>query len=376
MSPDIYTTCLIIAAALLLYFGMYLLLGQIPQKLVGSAYASSRRFMGLAYLALALSIIVYFTGDMAKMSTCYKVALNISSYFIAAKLIAVSYITLIGKIPNFTYINHKRSFIFIFAFPIIVWIALLLPDKNIVHYIHMGCAIILLLSMIFDVKYFFKKYNHVVAQGEYFYTDGIGMHIKWMMNSLYSMIGVGLLSVAIALFSSSMPRWFTLVYLCYFIGLCIYIFNNFIHFMAIFGELVEMSDSNETLPEIDMSKTRISADTYQSLHKQISEWVEAKGYCQKKTSIATLSIIASSNRLYVSNYINTTYKCSFRAWVSKLRVEEAKRILMSDDNTTITSVAEQVGFLSLASFTHAFKQIEELSPSVWIKAQRKRRNGF
>lgn len=371
MSPDIYTTCLIVFAAQLLYFGMYLSLGRLPHKLEGSVYEYARKFMGLAYLVLVFSIVIFFVAGVNRMERCYRIALNLSCYYVAAKLIAISFFTLVGKMPVFSQLIRKRGFALVLMFPILIWLILLIPNKNIVLYLYLGCGIILLASIILDVKTFFARYKQVIAQGEYFYTEGLGVHISWMLHSLYSMIGAGLLCAVFALLSTILPEWVLFIYLSYFLGVCIFVFNNFIHFMTTFSELVVMSGSYDTLPEIDMSKIRLSPDTYQSLHKQVAEWVESKAYCEKRISIMTLAAAASTNRLYLSNYINTTYQCSYRVWISRLRVEEAKRLFIHNQNETITSVADRVGFLSLTSFTHAFKQIEGASPSDWLKTQKR-----
>lgn len=56
---------------------------------------------------------------------------------------------------------------------------------------------------------------------------------------------------------------------------------------------------------------------------------------------------------------------NFSSWVTSLRIEEAKKIMMKDPNQKLLDVAFQSGFSSLAYFSSVFSKSEGISPSVW-----------
>ncbi len=365
-STNLYITSLIILAGFLLYFGLYLIFGKIPRNLNSSSYSYSRHFLGAAYTVLALSIIVYFSTRMYSMEVKYRIALNISSYYIAIKLFTLSFITLIDRTPDLHSTKSRIKLALLLIFPFFVWSTVLIKDSQAVNHLQQVAAAILFISLIIDVVFFFRKYRSVVAQGEYYYANGIKKHISWMMKSVYCMIGAGVFCAGIALYSSSMLKSILFLYTAYFVGVCIYTFNNMLYFMATFSELTEMSNS-KTLPGIDINKINLDPDRYKQIHQKVLEWVETKRFCQKKISILTVANEVSTNRLYLSNYINSTYNCTFRVWLSKLRIEEAKKLLFKNPNTTITQIADQVGFQSSTTLTHIFTQSEGVSPKEWAK---------
>ncbi|MFI3248454.1 MAG: helix-turn-helix domain-containing protein [Rikenellaceae bacterium] len=333
--------------------------------------------MGAAFLVLTIAIVIFFASGMGKMPPRYRIALNISSYYIAAKLFALSFITVIGFKPRFSSLMRKWSFIAALLFPILVCLTPLVSDLQTVRYIQIFMGVLLFGSILIDVIYFFKKYYQVLSNGEFYSVGGVEMHIGWMIRSVYCMIGAGVFCACFALYSTVIPRFVLFLFLLYFVAVCIYTFNRLLNFSLIVNEYAQKSGGISLVQgqDVDMSKIRFSEIAYENLHKQMLNWVLAKEYCKKKSTIQSAATYASTNRLYLSNYINTTFNCSFRAWVSQLRIDEAKRLLIENSGATITSIAEQVGFQSLTSFTHAFKSIERMSPKEWLKLNYSKRNG-
>lgn len=75
-----------------------------------------------------------------------------------------------------------------------------------------------------------------------------------------------------------------------------------------------------------------------------------------------------SNRTYLSAYIKTTYKMTFREWITGLRLEYAKNILKEHPEINIQKLAESSGFLSRSNFIKAFTEKEGCTPGKWKKA--------
>ncbi|MFI3305509.1 MAG: AraC family transcriptional regulator [Rikenellaceae bacterium] len=242
-------------------------------------------------------------------------------------------------------------------------------DPQIIHIVQMVCAAILLISIINDVCFFFKRYNEVIRTGDSLYPEGVDIYIRWMIKSLYGFIGAGIFSVIVA-FSTHIHTSILLLYLVYFLSVCIYTFNRYLDFMVTFRDLVDNSKVVELVPENEVAKLILTPEKCEYLSSQIKRWIETKGYCSKSALIQDVSATMYTNKQYLSNYINSTYKCSFRIWISKLRIDEAKRILLTNPEMTITAVADHVGFQSLTSFTRAFNQHEGISPTKWVHINR------
>ena len=74
-----------------------------------------------------------------------------------------------------------------------------------------------------------------------------------------------------------------------------------------------------------------------------------------------------TNRTYVSHIINEQMGCNFNLFVNNYRVQEAKRILCTKPNLTLTEISEMSGFGSVNSFIRIFKSIENCTPTVYKK---------
>jgi len=71
----------------------------------------------------------------------------------------------------------------------------------------------------------------------------------------------------------------------------------------------------------------------------------------------------------ISKVVNLHFEKSFPQLVSEHRVEDAKRLLDQTD-APVKTVAEEVGFNSLASFNRVFKELSGISPSAYRKEQK------
>lgn len=114
-------------------------------------------------------------------------------------------------------------------------------------------------------------------------------------------------------------------------------------------------------------------DTTEFIGKKIEELMTEQHFFTKKDlKISDLAKEIGSNRTYVSNYINRTYKCTFSEYVNQLRIEYAKTLISSaTDNTKLTLIAEESGYASEQSFYRNFKKIVGMTPTKWQKNNQK-----
>ena len=82
-------------------------------------------------------------------------------------------------------------------------------------------------------------------------------------------------------------------------------------------------------------------------------------------TIEGLAEMLHTNRTYLSQYIKSVYGMTFRDWISDLRIEYAKRLMLQQPQFRVVDISESSGFLSLSHFTHTFTSKEGCSPSKW-----------
>ncbi len=380
MSEEIVKVILILEAALLLHFGLTLLFAKLPSKLIRSAYGHSRRLMGGVFLLLSAGIFGFYLSRFSELGSYFRVAYNLSLYYTVAAIMSLSFATLIGRKPDYRSGRVLYLILSVLAFVSLAFGVCFVDDYSITRAVHISLAAFLFASIAVFVVYFFVRYREAIARGEAYYSEDIEIHIGWMKRSIYSIIGVGALSSIFA-FSMVMSPWMRALFLFYFIAACGYIYSSFLNFVKVFvslsnvectiddddEECEQATEEPEILaPQIETNTIRLSPEMQSLVAERLDMWLAKRRYCQPRINIQSVALELCTNRLYLSTYINSTYNCSFRVWISTRRIEEAKRLLRGDRSKTIAMVATDVGFMSLSSFAHTFKKIEGYTPRQWI----------
>jgi len=97
---------------------------------------------------------------------------------------------------------------------------------------------------------------------------------------------------------------------------------------------------------------------------------EEKVFLKPGLRITDVARILKTNRTYISQEINRNYGVNFSRLINRLRLEEAKKILQSENarELPLDEVAEMCGWGSLSSLNRAFRE-EGLSPVKFRKKQ-------
>ncbi len=131
-------------------------------------------------------------------------------------------------------------------------------------------------------------------------------------------------------------------------------------------ELVKESIEGEIANEL------ASAENSEFIGRKIEVLMkEQQMFLTKNLKITDVVKAIGSNRTHVSNYINTTYHCSFSDYVNQLRIEHAKTLLMSaGTDNKLTTIAEASGYSSESAFYRNFQKVTGMTPSEFRNTSR------
>jgi len=110
-----------------------------------------------------------------------------------------------------------------------------------------------------------------------------------------------------------------------------------------------------------------------SLAKKLAEDLELlmsreQLYKENDLKLETLAEKLKSNRHFVSQVINQYYKTNFFDFINANRIDEAKRLLVSDDHKlNIIETAYAVGYNNKVTFNTVFKRFTGVTPSEYRK---------
>ena len=373
MEPSIYSFSLCTALPLMLFFGFYFLFAKTPEKKIFKNYLRSRQIMGIAMLLLSANYSVHFFFGIRFKNADSSILMNMSTYFLCYSLFSSALIMLLDRL----YITKRRVWTHIILwiiFSTLSGVVLFLLPSGIMQEISLfALAAWLIVFGVVLARRVIIAYRRAIRIFNETQADDIGAYIEWLSIFTYWAlifgVGCGLLTF--------LPDKYVFIWILSSIPFYSYLFYSYQNYL-LFYEQVEnafeqdiqseekLLTDTETEPEI-VSGEEVPV-SYTEIIEKVDNWIKTDGYVQQGLTIKELSEILHTNRTYLSAYIKTTYKMTFREWITSLRLEYAKNILKEHPEINIQKLAESSGFLSRSNFIKLFSEKEGCTPAKWKKA--------
>ena len=374
MEPSIYNFSLCTALPLMLFFGFYFLFAKTPEKKIFKNYLRSRQIMGIAMLLLSANYSVHFFFGIRFKNADSAILMNMSTYFLCYSLFSSALIMLLDRF----YITKRRVWTHI-----ILWIIFstlsgvvlfLLPSGIMQKFSLFALAAWLVVFGVVLARRVIIAYRRAIRIFNETQADDIGAYIEWLSIFTYWAlifgVGCGLLTF--------LPDEYVFIWILSSIPFYSYLFYSYQNYL-LFYEQVEnafeqdIQSEEELLTNSGIEPEMVSEEvpeSYTEFIEKVDNWIKTDGYVQQGLTIKELSKILYTNRTYLSAYIKTTYKMTFREWITSLRLEYAKNILKEHPEINIQKLAESSGFLSRSNFIKLFSEKEGCTPAKWKKANR------
>ena len=375
MEPSIYSFSLCTALPLMLFFGIYFLFAKTPEKKIFKNYLRSRQIMGIAMLLLSANYSVHFFFGIRFKNADSAILMNMSTYFLCYSLFSSALIMLLDRF----YITKRRVWTHI-----ILWIIFstlsgvvlfLLPSGIMQKFSLFALAAWLVVFGVVLARRVIIAYRRAIRIFNETQADDIGAYIEWLSIFTYWAlifgVGCGLLTF--------LPDEYVFIWILSSIPFYSYLFYSYQNYLLFYEQVEnafeqdiqseeELLTNSETEHEI-VSEKEVPR-SYTEFIERVDNWIKTDGYVQQGLTIKELSEILYTNRTYLSAYIKTTYKMTFREWITSLRLEYAKNILKEHPEINIQKLAESSGFLSQSNFIKLFSEKEGCTPAKWKKSNR------
>ena len=375
MEPSIYSFSLCAALPLMLFFGFYFLFAKTPEKKIFKNYLRSRQIMGIAMLLLSANYSVHFFFCVRFKNADSTILMNMSTYFLCYSLFSSALIMLLDRF----YITKRRVWTHI-----ILWIIFstlsgvvlfLLPSGIMQKFSLFALAVWLVVFGVVLARRVIVAYRRAIRIFNETQADDIGAYIEWLSIFTYWAVifgvGCGLLTF--------LPNKYVFIWILSSIPFYCYLFYSYQNYL-LFYEQVEnafeqdIQSEQELLTNSGTEPEMVSDEevpvSYTEFIEKVDNWIKTDGYVQQGLTIKELSEILHTNRTYLSAYIKTTYKMTFREWITSLRLEYAKNMLKEHPEINIQKLTESSGFLSRSNFIKLFSEKEGCTPAKWKKANR------
>lgn len=114
-------------------------------------------------------------------------------------------------------------------------------------------------------------------------------------------------------------------------------------------------------------RNRRTAKDNDKIKLLVNEWVKNKEYLKNDIGIEKLGKKLGINRTYISNYINDIYQVNFNTWIHRMRIADAKQMIIDNPGITMWQISIMTGYADQAHFSKLFKLITGVSPMKWRK---------
>lgn len=373
MEPSIYRFSLCAALPLMLFFGFYFLFAKTPEKKIFKNYLRSRQIMGIAMLLLSANYSVHFFFGIRFKNADSSILMNMSTYFLCYSLFSSALIMLLDCF----YITKRRVWTHIILwiiFSTLSGVVVFLVPSGIIQKISLfALAVWLVVFGVVLARRVIVAYRRTIRIFNETQADDIGAYIEWLSIFTYWAVifgvGCGLLTF--------LPDKYVFIWILSSIPFYCYLFYSYQNYLLFYEQVEnafeqdiqseeELLTNSGTEPEM-VSEEEIPV-SYTGIIEKVDNWIKTDGYVKQGLTIKELSEILHTNRTYLSAYIKTTYKMTFREWITGLRLEYAKNILKEHPEINIQKLAESSGFLSRSNFIKSFTEKEGCTPGKWKKA--------
>ena len=375
MEPSIYSFSLCAALPLMLFFGFYFLFAKTPEKKIFKNYLRSRQIMGIAMLLLSANYSVHFFFGIRFKNADSSILMNMSTYFLCYSLFSSALIMLLDCF----YITKRRVWTHIILwiiFSTLSGVVVFLVPSGIIQKISLfALAVWLVVFGVVLARRVIVAYRRAIRIFNETQADDIGAYIEWLSIFTYWAVifgvGCGLLTF--------LPDKYVFIWILSSIPFYSYLFYSYQNYLLFYEQVEnafeqdiqseeELLTNSGTEPEM-VSEEEIPV-SYTGIIEKVDNWIKTDGYVKQGLTIKELSEILHTNRTYLSAYIKTTYKMTFREWITSLRLEYAKNMLKEHPEINIQKLAESSGFLSRSNFIKLFSEKEGCTPAKWKKANR------
>lgn len=331
-------------------------------------YRLSLGFLAGAYLIMAILNILVMIFDISLDNFISMEILTMAS--LQATLFAITLIILLKPLFN------TKSYLIKQIIPVLnlnilyllvsnIWGNPIIADFDELKRLAFHPAILVrtlfLLFYIFQLVYltrlFFAQERLFENKIDNYFADNLKLHLPGVRYCYYAAlsIGIGALMSCFVL-SNKWELIFTVIYALFYMAFGIYYIQYPLTFIYIEPAIYVQENSRDEFSKVNRRINWIQ------LKKQI---LEDKYYLADGVNIQEMAQYLKIGRTTLSTFINNNEGMNFNLWINKLRVEEAKSLLIAYPNYSLAQIAELVGYSEASNFSRQFKQITAESPSVW-----------
>ena len=248
-----------------------------------------------------------------------------------------------------------------------------------------GSVVLYIVNCVIHIILFHRTYHRSVQKLEQYYDEEENNKMKWIRFCYIMMM----LTEMFVLVYMLLPRGFMKVYTIWYVLFMLYFSANFISFLGsnklLLDAFAYKTLSGQEIMERIQRRKRMkkgakdaqpldSIITEQEMNKiqhALDKWVKEKRYREYDKTREQIAKELKTTKEMLHMFFVTRMSVDFKTWRTRLRIEEAKVLLLENPEMSINIVAELSGFSDRSNFHRQFTKIVGCSPKQWRESSGK-----
>ncbi|WP_418788378.1 helix-turn-helix domain-containing protein [Leyella stercorea] len=127
--------------------------------------------------------------------------------------------------------------------------------------------------------------------------------------------------------------------------------------------------ASQSAADCDQSAQRLSAERSAFIQTALDKWCADMGYKDSSVNMLTLSHSLDINKNELTQFFSQCQNTTFRIWLSEIRFNAAKRMMMENPDYSNDIISSECGFSSRSYLYRVFKEKEGCTPIAWRDKQ-------
>jgi AraC-like DNA-binding protein len=242
-----------------------------------------------------------------------------------------------------------------------------------------GSIVLYLINCGIHIVLYHRTYLRSVQKLEQYYDEEENNKMKWIRFCYVMMM----LTQMFVLVYMLLPRGFMKVYTIWYALFMLYFSANFISFLGSNKLLLDAFayrtlSGQEILERIERRKrmkngakdsqpldSQLTEQELNRIQRSLDKWVKEKKYREYDKTREEIAKELNTSKEMLHLFFVTRMSVDFKTWRTRLRIEEAKVLLLENPDMSINIVAELSGFSDRSNFHRQFTKIVGCSPKQW-----------
>lgn len=144
--------------------------------------------------------------------------------------------------------------------------------------------------------------------------------------------------------------------------------NDYIY--PAFGQTHTNTSVVENEEDSETSDTALSPERESSIKLALEDWCKTEGYKDSSVNLMTLSSALKISQKDLKQYLGKSVNTTFRLWLSDIRFDAAKKMMIDFPNYSNDVISAKCGFSSRSHLYRIFKAKESCTPTEWRESQK------